>query len=95
MLINDVYFQCYALETLAVVAQFIGADNFRPLANESVTLALRILDETEDPDVRKSIYALVAALSIVLKEEIAPALPKAVEQMIESIMSSEGIVVNS
>ncbi|XP_049818951.1 importin-4-like isoform X2 [Aethina tumida] len=86
--------QCYALETLAVVAQFIGADNFRPLANESVTLALRILDETEDPDVRKSIYALVAALSIVLKEEIAPALPKAVEQMIESIMSSEGIVTH-
>lgn len=81
-------------ETLAVVAQFIGADNFKPLANDTLQLALKILDETDDPDIRKSVYALFAALSIVMKDEISPALPKIVEQMIDTIQSSEGIVVS-
>lgn len=79
---------------MAVVAQFIGADNFKPLANDTLQLALKILDDTDDPDIRKSTYALFAALSIVMKDEISPALPKIVEQMIDTIQSSEGIVVS-
>ncbi|KAJ8924603.1 hypothetical protein NQ315_000753 [Exocentrus adspersus] len=86
--------QCYAIETLAVIAQFIGAETFKPLAGESLQLGLRILGETNDPDVRKSVYALFAALAIVMKEEISPALPKIVNEMIESIQSSEGIVTH-
>lgn len=86
--------QCYAIETLAVVAQFVGVDNFKPLAAESLQLGLRILDQTDDPDVKKSVYALFAALSIVMKDEISPALPKIVKEMIESIQSSEGIVTH-
>ncbi|ENN75169.1 hypothetical protein YQE_08282, partial [Dendroctonus ponderosae] len=86
--------QCYAIETLAVVAQNVGTENFKPLAGESLQLGLRILDGTEDPDVKKSIYALFAALAIVMKEEIAPVLPKIVHEMIESIQSSEGIVTH-
>lgn len=54
---------------------------------------MRILEDTDDPDVRKSVYALFASLAIVMKEEISPVLPKIVEQMINSIQSSEGIVV--
>jgi hypothetical protein len=81
-------------EALAVIAQFIGVDNFKPLAAESLQLGLRILQGTDDPDVRKSVYALFAALAIVMKEEISPVLPKIVEQMINSIQSSEGIVVS-
>lgn len=84
----------YILESLAVVAQFIGADNFKPLATKTLELGLNILNDTDDPDVRKSVYALFAALAIVMKDEIAPALPKIVEQMIDSIQSSEGIVVS-
>lgn len=79
---------------MAVVAQNVGTENFKPLAAESLQLGLRILDGTEDPDVKKSIYALFAALAIVMKEELAPALPKIVHEMIESIQSSEGIVVS-
>lgn len=77
-----------------MIAQFIGADNFKPLATESLQLGLRILDSSDDPDVRKSVFALFAALAIVMKEDITPALPKIVEQMIDSIQSSEGIVVS-
>jgi hypothetical protein len=86
--------QSYAIEALAVIAQFIGVDNFKPLAAESLQLGLRILQGTDDPDVRKSVYALFAALAIVMKEEISPVLPKIVEQMINSIQSSEGIVTH-
>jgi len=77
-----------------VVAQFVGAENFKPLAAESLQLGLRILDQTEDPDVKKSVYALFAALAIVMKEELSPALPKIVQEMIVSIQSSDGIVVS-
>lgn len=54
---------------------------------------MRILNQSTDPDVRKSVYGLFAALAIVLKGEIGPVLPNVVEQMINSIQSSEGIVV--
>ncbi|XP_060535658.1 importin-4-like isoform X2 [Cylas formicarius] len=92
---SDVHqIQCYAIETLAVVAQFIGEENFKPLAEESLQLGMRILSQSDDPDIRKSVYALFAALAIVMKQEISPALPKIVNQMIESIQSSEGIVTH-
>lgn len=71
----------------------MGAENFKPLAAESLDLGLRILHQTEDPDVKKSVYALFAALAIVMKEELSPALPQIVEEMIVSIQSSDGIVV--
>ncbi|KAF7274386.1 importin-4-like [Rhynchophorus ferrugineus] len=86
--------QSYALETLAVVAQFIGPENFKPHAEEYVGIGLKLLDVTQDPDLKKSIYALFAALSIVVKEDISPILPKVVNAMIESIQSSEGIVTH-
>lgn len=86
-------FFLFFLESLAVVAQFIGAENFKPLANKTLQLGLNILNDTDDPDIRKSVFALFAALSIVMKDEISPALPKIIEEMIDSIQSSEGIVV--
>ncbi|XP_066250026.1 importin-4-like [Euwallacea similis] len=86
--------QCYAIETLAVVAQFVGVENFKPLATDTLHLGMRILDQTQDPDVKKSIYALFAALAIVMKEDLSPVLPKIVQEMIESIQSSEGIVTH-
>ncbi|XP_050512029.1 importin-4 [Diabrotica virgifera virgifera] len=86
--------QCYAIESLAVVAQFIGPDNFRPLTGDCLQLGLKILNETSDPDINKSVYALFSALAINMKEELSPALPKIVNDMIESIQSSEGIVTH-
>lgn len=79
---------------MAVVAQFIGPENFKPLAAKTLELGLNILDNTDDPDVKKSVYALFAALAIVMKDEIAPALPKIMEKMIDTIQNSDGIVVS-
>ncbi|CAH1164397.1 unnamed protein product [Phyllotreta striolata] len=84
--------QSCAIEALAVVAQYIGPENFKPLTGDCLQLGLRILDSTSDPDINKSVYALFAALAINMKEELAPVLPKIVQEMIESIQSSEGIV---
>lgn len=55
---------------------------------------MKLLKETEDPDLRKSIYGLFASISIIMKKEMAGVLPEIVEYMITSIQSSEGIVVN-
>ncbi|KAB0797014.1 hypothetical protein PPYR_11075 [Photinus pyralis] len=82
---------CDALDCLAAIAQNIGNDNFRPLAQETLQLGLRILDNSADPDNRRAAYALVGALAVVLKEELSPVLPNVVEQMIGTIQSSEGI----
>ncbi|KAF5282240.1 hypothetical protein FQA39_LY17660 [Lamprigera yunnana] len=82
---------CDALDCLAVIAQTIGNDNFRPLAQETLQLGLRILNNTTDPDNRRATYALIGALSTVLKEELSPVLPNVVEQLIGTIQSSEGI----
>ncbi|KAK4877680.1 hypothetical protein RN001_010186 [Aquatica leii] len=80
---------CDALDCLAVIAQTIGNDNFRPLAQETLQLGLRILDNSTDPDNRRAAYALVGALAVVLKEELSPVLPNVVEQMIGTIQNDK------
>lgn len=54
---------------------------------------MKLLKETEDPDLKKSIYGLFASISTIMKKEMAGALPEIFEYMITSIQSSEGIVV--
>lgn len=54
---------------------------------------MRILKQSTDPDIKKSVYALFAALSIVIKQELSPVLPQVINEMIESIQSTEGIIV--
>lgn len=55
---------------------------------------MKLLKETEDPDLRKSIYGLFASISTVMKKEMAIALPEIIEYMIMSIRSSDGFVVS-
>lgn len=80
-------------ECLATIADNIEPENFKPLAPQTLAMAFKIMDDSDDPDIRKAVYALYAALSGVMKDDIGPALPKIIEQMIGSIQSSEGIVV--
>lgn len=80
-------------ECLATIADNIEREHFKPLAPQTLQLAMNIIAETDDPDIRKAVYSLCAALSGVMKDEILPVLPKIIEQMITSIQSSEGIVV--
>ncbi|XP_067002902.2 importin-4 [Anabrus simplex] len=84
--------QIQAVDTLGVLARTIGPENFRPLAHESIQLGLKLMDKVDDPDLRKSIYGLFAAISSVLKEEMATVLPTIVELMLDSLKSVEGIV---
>lgn len=84
--------QAQAVDTLGVLARTIGPDNFRPLSQESLQLGLNLVNATDDPDIKKSVYGLFASLSTVMKSDIGSVLPTIVQQMIESIQSSDGIV---
>ncbi|XP_015437006.1 PREDICTED: importin-4 [Dufourea novaeangliae] len=84
--------QVQAVDTLGVLARTIGDKNFAPLAGRSLNFGLNLLKETQDPDLRKSIFGLFASISTIMKKEMASALPDIVENMILSIQSSEGIV---
>ncbi|XP_033352643.1 importin-4-like [Bombus vosnesenskii] len=84
--------QVQAVDTLGVIARTIGDKNFAPLADRSLNFGMKLLKETEDPDLKKSIYGLFASISTIMKKEIAGALPEIIEYMITSIQSSEGIV---
>lgn len=86
--------QSYALECLSSIIDNIDGDNFKPLAQETLQMAMKILGETDDPDVRKSLFALFAALSNIMKLDVMPVMPKVIDRMVESIKSSEGINVS-
>lgn len=53
-----------------------------------------MLRNNTDPDMRKALYGLFAAISTVVKKDMAEILPELVEYMIMSIRSSDGILVN-
>lgn len=79
--------------TLSVLARTLGETHFSPLAEETMQLALK-LSNTDDPDLKKTTYGLFSSLSSVMKDNISPYLPQIVEMMIESVKSSNGIVVS-
>lgn len=60
---------------------------------KSLELGVNQLKGTEDPDLKKSIYGLLASISVVMKNEMSIVLPVIVEHMITSVKSSEGILV--
>lgn len=81
------------LDTLGVIARSIGQEHFAPLAAMSLDLGMKLLRNTTDPDLRKSLYGLFAAISTVMKKEMAVTLPEIVDYMIMSIRSADGILV--
>lgn len=92
---SDLYeLQCYAIECLATLADNVEPENFKPIAPQTLQLALKTLEECDDPDIRKAVYALCSALTGVLKEDILSAMPKIIDHMISTVQSSEGIVVS-
>ncbi|XP_043248077.1 importin-4-like [Colletes gigas] len=86
--------QAQAIDTLGIIARTIDDKSFAPLAARYLNFGMKLLEETEDPDLKKSIYGLLASISTVMKKEMASALPKMIEHMIVSIQSSEGIVAH-
>lgn len=83
-----------AIDTLATLARNIGKENFMPLANDTMTFALTLLDEADndEPELRTSLYNLLAALAEVVTVEMGSVLPKIVTRMLDSVKSSEEVV---
>lgn len=81
-----------AIDTFAALVRTIGKDNFLPLAVDTLNLGLTMLDNCDDPDLRRSCYNLFASMASSVKEDMAGSLTKIVESMLESVKSTEGIV---
>ncbi|XP_035916809.1 importin-4-like [Anopheles stephensi] len=81
-----------AIDTFAALVRTIGRDNFLPLAVDTLNMGLTMMDESNDPDLRRSCYNLFASMASSVKEDMAGSLNKIVETMLESVRSSEGIV---
>ncbi|XP_034255922.1 importin-4-like [Thrips palmi] len=84
--------QIQAVDTLGVLARTVGEDTFKALSQESLQLALALLKKVDDPDLRKSVYGLLASISSVIKSEVGVVLPEVVQTMLNSIKSQEGIL---
>lgn len=89
---NIVALRPSAIDTLAAVAQNIGKDHFLPLAQDSLNYGLQLIAENQEPELKRSCYSLFASIGEVMNQDIAPALPKIIETMLESVRSSEGLV---
>jgi importin-4 len=81
-----------AIDTLAALARTIGKENFLPLAIDTMNLGLALIEDKEDPDLKRSCYNLFAAMASILNEEIGSAMDKIVSSMIDSIKSTDSIM---
>jgi hypothetical protein len=86
--------QTQALDTLGVVAGTVGKEVFLPLAEECIQLGLRLIDQIKDPDLRRCSYGLLASISTVSGDVIAPYLPVIVRLILNSLRSKEGVVTH-
>lgn len=59
------------------------------LSEECLELGLRMIKDVNDPDLRRSVFGLFAAISVVMKEGIAPKLHEIVAHMLGSLSSAD------
>ncbi|EDV96789.1 importin-4 [Drosophila grimshawi] len=82
-----------AIDTLASISRVVGKENFLPIANDTMAYCLMMLEEgPNDPDLRRAIYNLTGALSIVVNESMSSVFPKIMDRVIETVISSEDTV---
>lgn len=86
--------QVAAIDTLGVLARNIGHETFMPLATECVQLGLGLLENADDPDLRRCVYGLFAALSGLLKDDLKPSMEKIVHYLLLSLKSTEGVIAH-
>lgn len=84
--------QVQALQTLSLLARTLGAEHFGPLAEETMVIGLKLLEGSEDPDLKAALYSLFASLSTVMKEQSAVFLPRLIDAMNASLKSTDGFV---
>ncbi|KAK7114904.1 importin-4-like [Littorina saxatilis] len=86
--------QVAAIDTLGVLARNIGKETFMPLATECVQLGLGLLENADDPDLRRCVYGLFAALSGLVKEDLNPYMEKIIHYLLLSLKSTEGVTAH-
>ncbi|XP_054711020.1 importin-4-like [Uloborus diversus] len=87
--------QIQSIDTLAIIARSVGTEVFLPIAHECVKCGLHLMQENDDPDIRRSCYGLFASVSVVLKADMAPYLSTIVDLMHITLKSAEGISINT
>lgn len=81
-----------AIDTLAAIARTIGKQNFMPLATDTMNFSLCLLEEADDPDVRRALYNLIASLAEVVGCEMAAVYPKVMPRLYDSILSTDEVI---
>lgn len=79
------------IDTLGILIRSVEPSDI-PMSHECIKLGLEMIDKIHDPDLRRSVYGLFSSVSCVLKTDMAPYLPSIFEHMIDSLISTEGIV---
>ena len=77
------------IDTLSVLARTVGREHFMHLSEECLELGLRMIKDVNDPDLRRSVFGLFAAISVVMKESIAPKLQEIVTHMVSCLSSAD------
>ncbi|XP_030386346.1 importin-4-like isoform X2 [Scaptodrosophila lebanonensis] len=84
-----------SIDALATIARVVGKENFLPLANDTISYCLMMLEDgPDDPDFRRCIYNLMGALSTVVGDAMSNVFPKIMDRMIETVISSEDVLPN-
>ncbi|XP_078483231.1 importin-4-like isoform X1 [Ciona intestinalis] len=81
-----------ALDTLGVLVRTLGKLNAQ-LPSDCINLGMTLLStETNDPDQRRAVFGLFAAVTSLVGEDMAPFMPVIVKNMLASVQSSKGII---
>jgi hypothetical protein len=81
-----------SMDTLGSIARAVGPTNFAPsLAEECCKLGIELMQQHDDPDVRKAAFSLFGAVAFVAKGNMSSVLPGLIDRMLISSTSKEGL----
>lgn len=91
-----------AMDTLGKLWSNLSPTHLQPLVSDTLQLAVQIANGAKgkdadsdaaetDPDLRRSVYRLVSAMSVAVKEELDPYLPLFVNMMHATLRSPDGL----
>uniref|UniRef100_T2M8R0 Importin-4 n=1 Tax=Hydra vulgaris TaxID=6087 RepID=T2M8R0_HYDVU len=80
------------VDTLGALARNIKSDIFYPVANDCIQFGIKVIEDCEDPDLKRCTYGLFSAVSFVLNDKMEFYLPSIIQAMILSLSSTDGIV---
>lgn len=81
-----------SMATLGTLARAVGQEHFsREFAEKCITIGMELVQNNDNPDVRKCAYSLFGSVASVVKEEMASVMAACVNLMLKSIQSTEGI----